>query len=226
MYSDRMVPINPVFRICTAVLCILLCSLSHNASFTLLVSAGEICLLALLPAGRIANVLRSVITAVLLAFLITLPAVFLGSPASCLTISMKVMESVMIIAVLNETCGWKEMTGSLQELHVPGVVIMTMDLTIHFLVILARFSNQMLEAVSVRAVGDTSWKDSQIGGILGTTFLKSERLSDRTSEAMVCRGFAGEYQMYQRHHLQIIDLLYLMLPAALVILFVYLEKTL
>lgn len=221
-----MIPVNPVFRVGNVILCILLCSLSHNALFTGIVIGGELCILAFLPSRQIVDIFKTVVPAVLLTFLIMCPAVFMGMPSSAVNIIMKVMESVTILAILNETCGWKEITGSLQMIHVPGIVIMTMDMTINFLVILSRFSNQMLEAVAMRTVGDVSWKDAQIGGILGTTFLKSQRMADHTSEAMACRGFAGDYRPYQRHAMQWQDFLYLMLPAGLMILFIYTENIL
>lgn len=224
MKPQRMLQVYPVFRICTVILCVLLCSLSQNALFTGLIIAGEICITALLEPRQIIDILKTVIPAVLFTWIILLPAVFLGSPSTAASVTMKVYESVTALAILNETCEWKDMTGSLQAVHVPEIVIMTLDMTINFLVILSRFSNRMLEAVTMRAVGDTSWKDSQIGGILGTTFLKSQRMADRTSEAMACRGFEGRYQFYEKHHFQWLDLLYLFLPIGLILLFIYTES--
>lgn len=216
--------VNPMFRIVCALICILLCSLSRNAVFTVTVIAGELCVLAFLQPLQIVNVLRTVLPAVLFSFLITLPAVFFQSPSTAGTITMKVMESVMILAVLNETSSWKEMTGALQNIHVPSIVILTMDMTINFLVILSRFSDCMLEAVQMRSVGDTSWKDSQIGGILGTTFLKSQRMADRASDAMLCRGFEGEYQLYEKHIFHWQDAVYLLIAACLVFYYFYTES--
>ena len=224
--SGRMIAIYPVFRISTAFLCILFCSLSRNALFTEIVLTGELCVLALLQPKQIENVLKTVLPAVLAAFLITCPAVFLGSTSTALTVSMKVMESVTVLGILNETCDWKEMTGSLQVLHVPGIVILTMDMTVNFLVILSRFSNAMLEAVSMRAIGDTSWKDSQIGGILGTTYLKSQHMADQTAEAMQCRGFDGDYKIYKTHQMNYLDYAYLAIPVFLIFLFLYAESLL
>lgn len=224
--QSGIIVIYPLFRICTVILCILLCSLSHNAVFTLMILIGELCTLAILPAQSISHILKSVFPAVLLAILITLPSIFLGSPSTMLNVTMKVMESVTVLAIVNETSDWKDITGSLQSLHIPGVVILTLDMTINFLVLLARFSNTMLEAVSLRAVGDVSWKDSQIGGILGTTYLKSQHMAEKTAEAMQCRGFAGEYQIYDKHALHWQDMLYLLLPAGMIILFIYTESLL
>jgi len=224
--NGRKFSINPAFRICTALFCILLCSLSGNAVFTLIVIAGEVCLVASLESGQIVSVLKAVLPAVVFTGLIMIPAALFGSPASMINVPMKVFESVMILAVLNETSDWKDITGSLQYLHFPSLFILTLDMTIHFLVILAQFSDQMLEAVMLRTVSNVSWKDSQIGGILGTTFLKSQHIADHTSEAMVCRGFTGKYQMYEAHHLHWQDCIYLTVPCGLILLFIYTESIL
>lgn len=216
--------IHPLFRIGTAFLCILLCALSRNAVFTCIVLIAEICELSLLKAATIKRILSAVFPAVLFAFLIMLPAVFLSSPASALTISMKAAASITLLALINAETDWKEITACLAMMHVPGIVIFIMDSTINFLVLLSHFANQMLEAIQVRAVGRSSWKESQIGGVLGTVYLKSQKMADAAGEAMICRGFAGEYQIYEHRSLHWLDWIYLSVPSAAAVLFILLEK--
>jgi cobalt/nickel transport system permease protein len=216
--------IHPLFRIGTAFFCILLCALSRNAVFTGIVLIAELCELACLKASAIRRVLSAVLPAVLFSFLIMLPAIFLGSPASAVTISMKAAVSVMLLALINAETDWKEITSCLAMMHVPGVVIFIMDSTINFLVLLSRFANQMLEAIQIRAVGRSSWKESQIGGVLGTVYLKSQKMADASSEAMICRGFAGEYQIYEHRSLHWLDFIYLFVPSAAAVLFILLER--
>lgn len=183
-----------VLRLIAATLCILLCALSRNAWFTASVLAVELLRLCVKPAESIAHILQPVLIAVLFAAIFTLPAVFLGSPGSFGTVTMKVAESVLVLSVLNEEVSWKEITGALQTFHLPDVFILTLDSTIRFLVILGRFSNEMLEAVSLRRVGQKKWRNAGTGGILGTTFLKSQQIAQHTSEAMICRGISGSYR--------------------------------
>lgn len=183
-----------VFRLTGAIACILLCALSRNAWFTLVVLAVELVRTAMKPPEEIARIFRPVAVAVIFAVIFTLPAVFLGSPGSFGNITMKVAESVLVLSILNEEVSWKDTTGALERFHLPGVVIATLDSTIRFLVILGRFSNQMLEALSLRRVGSKNWRNAGTGGILGTTFLKSQQMAQQTSEAMICRGFTGDYR--------------------------------
>lgn len=216
--------IHPVFRICTVLFGILLCALSRNALFTWIIIGCEICEIALLEPKKIIEILKIVAPTMLFTFVIMLPAIFLGLPTSAITVTSKVCASISALAILNTTTNWKEVTGSLCALHIPGIVIFTLDMTIHFLVLLSRFSEQILEAAQMREVSDISWRDSQIGGILGTTFLKAQRVADATTDAMICRGFIGEYHIYDQRNIQWKDWGYVLIALSMLGMFLYLEK--
>lgn len=234
LYSDENTAARHPFRVSaplrllTAILCILLCALSRNAWFTLSVLAIELLRVSLKKPAEIARILKPVGIAILFAMIFSLPAVFLGSPRSFGTIVMKVAESVLVLSLLNEEVSWKETTGALAAFHLPAVFILTLDQTIRFLVILGRFSNELLEAVSLRHVGRKQWRNAGTGGILGTTFLKSQQLSEQTAEAMRCRGFTGEYKpagsaRRRQKSFSPVHLLYVLLIPCLILGFLYTE---
>ena len=104
---------------------------------------------------------------------------------------MKVLESVLVLTMLNEDVSWKNMTAAMRRFHMPGVFVLTLDMTVRFLYLLGSFSNSVLEAVTLRRVGDQNWKNAGTGGILGNTFLKAQEMSQGTGEAMLCRCFDG-----------------------------------
>lgn len=214
--------VSPVLRVCTAFLCILLCALSRNAVYTVSVIGTELLRAALMNNDGLKHIVKNTVTAVIFSLLITLPAVFTGNPGTALTISMKVMESVLVLSVMNEILSWKEITGAFNSLHFPSLFVFVLDTTVRYLVILGNYANALTEAVSLRSVGRKSWKDSHIGGILGTTFLKSGQMASGSSEAMTCRCFDGAYAIYNRHKFTWQDAVYLLIPAILVIMFLYL----
>lgn len=213
----------PAFRLAVAFLCILLCALSRNAVFVIAVIAVELLRLAFMRPAAIAQVVRTVIPILLVTGLFLLPAVFMGHPRTLGTVEMKVFESVLILAILNQTVVWKEMTDAFRALHAPQLFVFTLDMTVRFLVILGRYSNAILEAVALRSVGKTHWRNSQAGGVIGTTFLKSQRISQETAEAMACRCFDGEYKSYNRRRAGGTDWLYLALVPVLIAFFIYTE---
>lgn len=224
--QKTLVKAAPVLRLGTAFLCILLCAFSHNLFYTSAVIVFELARLSIMNGEALKRVVKKTGTAAVFSLLITLPAALLGSPGSMGVITTKVIEAVLVLSILNEILSWKEITGSFEALHVPGIFVLVLDMTIRFLILLGRYSNSLSEAVVLRAVGKKNWKDSHIGGILGTTFLKAQRMASETSEAMECRGFAGKYQIYQKHFWSYQDVLYLVLPVVLVVFFLYTESVL
>lgn len=213
--------VSPVLRVCTAFLCILLCAFSRNAVYTLTVIGIELLRAAFMNNNSLKHIVRNTVTAVIFSVLITLPAVFMGNPGTLLTISMKVMESVLVLSVMNEILSWKEITGAFESLHFPSLFVFVLDLTVRYLVILGSYANALTEAVTLRSVGERSWKDSHIGGILGTTFLKSSQMASANSEAMTCRCFEGTYKIYNKHQFTFQDAVYLLIPVFLVIMFLH-----
>lgn len=212
--------VAPAFRLFGVIYIILLCALSNNAYFTYIIIAIALLHLMILPIADLKSVLKIVFSAVLFSGLILLPSIFMGSPGTFATILMKVIESVMLLSTLNTEVEWKDITASFRALKVPSIFVLTLDMTVKFLVILGRFSDKLLEAVTLRSVGKRSWKTSGAGDILGTTFLKSTKIATATSEAMACRCFVGEYRVYRKHKWNGWDALYVTGLIILTVLFV------
>ncbi|MCR4781567.1 MAG: energy-coupling factor transporter transmembrane protein EcfT [Lachnospiraceae bacterium] len=213
---QKVVPALRLFGVCFI---ILLCALSRNAYFTFIIIAIGLLHLSFLPVKDMFSVIRMVFTADLFSGLILLPSVFLGNPGTLFTVLMKVTESVMLLSTINCELEWKEITAAFRAFKVPSIFVLTLDMTVHFLVILGRFSDRLLEAVSLRLVGKKDWKSQSAGDILGTTFLKSTRIATKTSEAMVCRCFSGEYRSFKKHRFNIWDFLYVLFLILVFVLF-------
>jgi len=216
--------ILPALRLSVAFLTILLCALSRNAIYVVMIIAAELAWLCVKPPAVIWNILKPVLLSSLFCMFVMLPAVFMGHPRTLMTVSLKVFESVLILSQLGSSISWKKMTDAFRTLHAPQLFVFTLDMTMRFLVILGRYSNAILEAVTLRRVGADHWKNAGTGGILGTTFLRAQQMSIETSEAMSCRCFDGEYRSYRKHKIGTPDMLYTLLIPLLVILFVYTQK--
>ena len=213
-------PVAPALRVGAAVLCILLCALSRNAVFVIAVIAVELSRLALMPPASILRVMKALILPVMFTALIMLPAVFLGHPRTMLTVTMKVLESVLVLAVMNESLDWREVTAAFSVAKGMAVFVLILDMTMRFLMILGDYSDKLLEAVMLRSVGKTNWKNAKVDGILGTTFLKSRQMAEATSEAMACRCFDGQYRSDHSHRITWRDALFLGVYATMIALFV------
>lgn len=226
-------PIEPVLRLAVSLLVIILCAVSKNAFYTACVIGIELLRTALMSPKSIRNILKRTLLPVIFTAVIMIPAVFLGTPGTFGTVTMKVFESVLVLSVLNEEVPWNEMTGALSRLHAPGLFVMTLDTAIRFLVVLGRYSDRLVEAVSLRRVGKKSWKNAGTGGVLGITWLKSQQMLRANAEAMACRCFDGTYRKSpgfdrtskrMQHRRLTVNLLYCLLFLAAAAGFVYTQR--
>ncbi len=216
--------VAPGLRLFSVLMTIILTALTKNAAFTEIVFSVLFVRLALMKPLSIWNILKRTIPACLFTAVFTFPAIFMGSPKSFITVTSKVLVSILIIAELNETMSWKKTLHVMSDIKIPSVIILTIDMTVHFLVILGRVSTELLEAVRLRSIGRSKWKNAPTGGVMGTTYLISERMANETAEAMTARGFAGKYNFTEKHKLGKYDLLMIFLCVINFIVYIYLNK--
>ena len=88
--SKKKSQIMPYLRLSVAFLCILLCALSRNAFFVVMVFAVEFLRLSFKPAEEIGKILKKMVLPVIFTGILLLPAVFMGTPKTMLTVTLKV----------------------------------------------------------------------------------------------------------------------------------------
>ena len=189
-YGAKFPPLPKILICLTLILAV---SLARNMLLVYAVLAVLLVHICFLKSDWLLRCVSTASFAALLSAMLLLPSVFLGSPRSMLTISIKVFTSVGLVGLLAATTEWNRITASLAGLHVPGVFIFTLDITLKYIVILGNISVDLLNAVRLRSVGRNRDKSNAMSGILSVTFLKSRQMADEMYQAMVCRGFDGEY---------------------------------
>ncbi len=175
---------------------LILLSFARNRILLLAITALVLGRLALLPAELIWGVLKSALAAGLLALLIFLPAMLIrpaGIPNNLIVVG-KIFLSVTMVNIFNRRTQWNHVTGALRKLHVPGIFVFLLDLTLKYIVQLGSLLRDLLTAVHLRTVGKGRREYRSVGGVLGVTFLRSTELSRETWEAMTCRGFTDDYK--------------------------------
>ena len=173
---------------------ILITSLARNMLIVYTVLAILLAHICFLKNEFLVRTISTSLAAALLSAIILIPAIFLGSPQSMLTVSIKVFVSVGLIGILASTTEWNKLTAGLATFHIPDVFIFTLDITLKYIVILGNISMDMLNALRLRSIGRNKSKAQSMSGVLGVTFLKSRQLSEEMFQAMQCRGFEGEYR--------------------------------
>lgn len=87
-----------------------------------------------------------------------------------------------------------------------------------------RYLCDMLQALSLRIIGNSDKHNSGLGGVMGTSLLHTYQLSKEMYESMQCRGFNGTYRREKKNYIKKVDIIYILGIAAVIILFIYLER--
>ena len=175
---------------------ILTLSLARHPLLLLAITALVLGYVSTLSARELASVLRPALGGAALALLLLLPALLLrpAGRLNNLLLAGKVFLSVTMVNCFNRRTQWNELTAALRRLHVPGVFVFILDLTLKYIVLLGGLLVDLLTARELRAVGRDRHKYRSVGGMLGLTFLRSVQLSRETWEAMCCRCFTEDYR--------------------------------
>jgi cobalt/nickel transport system permease protein len=178
------------------VLSILLISLSHNALILMAFTAAVLVYLCTWPAEDIPLILKGALVAACIALILLAPAMIMNPDGirNNLRVVWKVFVTVALVRIFGHTTQWNHITGALHKLHIPGVFIFTIDITLKYIVLLGRFIHDVLTAYLLRAVGKNDRKYKSVGGVLGITFIRGTEMSTEMYEAMRCRGFTDDYQ--------------------------------
>jgi ABC-type cobalt transport system, permease component CbiQ and related transporters len=211
---------SPLAKLVAAFALILLVSLSRSPLFLETAAAFELLWLCVLPAECIARVLRKLLAALAFAALIFLPAALSGLAFDLASLVAKVLLAVLAAALLSATTSWPSMAGALAALRVPDVFLVTLDLTVKYIVLLGGLVLDMLCALKLRSVGRNDRKTDSLAAIAGTVFLKSMEAAEDEYQAMECRCFTGSYRgvhgRARRYRLRAADALFIAATALIV----------
>lgn len=96
--------------------------------------------------------------------------------------------------ILTMTTPVAKLLRSLQLMGMPSVVVMIIEMSYRYLVLLLTLSIEMFEARSLRTVGVLSMnsKRAQFGSSMAALFARSMALADEVYLAMVARGYTGQ----------------------------------
>jgi cobalt/nickel transport system permease protein len=111
-----------------------------------------------------------------------------------LAIAAKVFLSLEMVSIFDHTTQWNHITDALRKLHVPGIVIFTIDITLKYIVLLGSLIEDILTSLRLRSVGKNNKKYQSVGGVMGVTFIRGSEMSREMYEAMRCRGFTDDYK--------------------------------
>ena len=194
--QERKGAIPAIWKLLAAIGGILLLSVSRSGIVLLGMGAAVLILLCFLPAVELWETLKTAFGAAFLTALIFLPATVMnpGGIRNHAAVVIKVFLSVVLLGCFHRVTQWNHITGALKKLHIPGIFIFTLDITLKYIVILGTMIQDLLTTYGLKSVGRNRKKYSSVGGVMGVTYVKSAEYCQETYEAMRCRGFTDDYK--------------------------------
>lgn len=140
--------------------------------------------------------------------------------------------SLQAAILLTATTRFSDLAHGLRHLRVPLVLIAILSFMYRYLFVLGEEAQRLIQARTARAAllpggknPSVLWRARVTGSMVGQLFLRSYERSDRVYQAMVARGFKGEFLTFTPHQMQNADWLALLAFGLLLIslqLFAYL----
>lgn len=220
-YSTNKLGINTLLKLISTLILILFVSLTKNFVFVLISNVLVLVIINFLSIDKIKYVLKMSLIVAIFTFIILIPSIFMGYGNNSLLITLKVVASVSTVNILASTTQWNDLVGTLKVFHVPDIFIFVLDTTIKYIIVLGEFALNMIYALKLRSVGKSYSKNSSLSGIIGTMFIKSKQMAEEMYEAMECRGFTGEYKVYRKFKLKLLDYFCIMYNVMFVLTYFY-----
>jgi cobalt/nickel transport system permease protein len=216
--------VNIHLKIAFSLLLIILLSISRSFSFVIIIHVYLLLILSSMQAERIIKILKLSIGMALFTFAAMLPAVFWGNSFTCIIITSKVFASITAVGILSHTEKWGSITTALKRFFIPDMIILVLDITIKYIVMLGDFTLNMLYSLKLRSVGKNRNKYTSLSGIAGTMFIKSKEMAEDMYCAMECRGFTGEYHVYSKTKFGLADAIFILINLGIILVFLYLGR--
>lgn len=219
-----MFEVQAIFRVLFTLMLVVLISLSQGFTFVLIVLTYLLVILALMPAKDIVSILKVSIIMTLFTFVILLPSAFYGNSYSITMIPPKVFATITAVNILSHATRWNNIISALKRFRIPDLIIFVLDITLKYIIMLGEFTLDMLFALKLRSVGRNREKVTSLSGVAGTMFIKSRIMAEEMYNAMACRGFTGEYKVHGKFRFKLADVVYLLINAGFVYVFIYLNR--
>lgn len=190
--DKRLLPIPAWLTLIILVILTIAVSASHSMLLIISALASVMLILCILPAFILKRCLSISCLAAALSLAVLLPAFFLGQQRAVLLLPLRTFITANLWVLFISVYPWNKITASLRQLHIPDTAIAIFDMTLKFILLLGETAQQRLWALKLRSVGKGTEK--AMPAVIGSTFIRAKELSEDMYQAMVCRGYTGEYK--------------------------------
>lgn len=209
-------------KLIATLLLIVLLSLSRNLTYILFIDSFDFFCIGLLGAREIRKVLLITLTVLFFFSLILSFSFFSGNQRNTLLLLGKAAGTIMLINILALSTNSRHLTASLRYFFIPDIIVLILDITLKYIVVLGHIAAEMLTAKKIRSLGKDKRADISLSMTMGILYMKSREYANALTSAMECRGFNGEYKKEAKQKFTLWDLMYASVHIFLVSLYFYL----
>jgi len=213
--------INAITKIVTAILLVILVSLSRSFGFLLIIDVYLLLIISILKSEEINHIIRMAGIVSIFTLIVLLPSIFMGNANNSILIVIKTLTTITIVNITSSISQWNETTKTLKLFFIPDIFILVLDITIKYIIIFGEFSLNMLYALKLRSVGKNKNKSTSVSGIIGTMFIKSKEMAEDMYGAMECRGFTGEYKLHGKLSFRLNDMVCIIIDIGFIASYFY-----
>ncbi|TCW35034.1 cobalt/nickel transport system permease protein [Thermohydrogenium kirishiense] len=136
-----------------------------------------------------------------------------GGALSALIFIMRSFISLSFIYILILSTKWGEILKALRYFKFPKIFSATLDISLRYITLFLDIASNMYLARKSRNVGKPKGKNERkfVASSMGNLLIRSEHLSDDVYNAMISRGYKGEYKTINDFKFDIFDVAWLIL---------------
>jgi len=119
-----------------------------------------------------------------------------GSPALLAEVATRSVLSVLAVLLVAATTPFPHLLHGLRAVGVPKLLVNLLSFMFRYLRVLVEEGTRMWRAYQCRAVGPRGWRQTiALGRVVGVFFVRTYERSERIYQAMLARGFDGEFRL-------------------------------
>lgn len=146
-----------------------------------------------MPPQAIKKILKVSFYCFWLNLIIVLPSYFFLHNVHFWLIPVKLFLTVTAVQLFVRAISWHNFINTMRYVGIPHFFIFILHITLQYIYTLGRLAVTLFEALYLRSVGKNKKKNTSLGGVAGTLFIRVQDKITRLQEAMLCRGFDGTY---------------------------------
>lgn len=178
---------SPWVRIIELIGLTILIVLSSQVMFLWLILILLLTHLIILPGSVIITITKKLVKLMAVSLLVLLPSLLLQTNNISLFLT-RVALIMLNISIFLSITSWPQFIQGLEQLHLPSVIILTLDITMKYVYTLGVYIQELLSSIKLRTFGQHV-NCRVLGVIIGQVYLSAKKRMGDLYQAMLLRGY-------------------------------------